>query len=79
VGRGPPLSNHPSDPVLRRSLLFGPWTVMEVFTVVSHLVAGDVKVIHMENLKPYFSDSLDEAYKAALVDYSQHVIDRLSN
>jgi hypothetical protein len=53
--------------------------VQAEITVVSHLVTGDVKVIHMENMKPYFSDSLDEAYKAALVDYSQHVIDRLSN
>jgi hypothetical protein len=44
---------------------------------VRHLVTGDVKRVHMEHLKPYFSDSFDDAYKAALVDHSQFVMDTI--
>jgi hypothetical protein len=40
-------------------------------------VSGDLKVVHMENVKPFFSDSYEDAFKSALVDYSQHVIDRV--
>jgi hypothetical protein len=41
-----------------------------------HMVTEDVRVVHMEHVKPYFSDSLD-AYSAALVDQSQYVVDSL--
>jgi hypothetical protein len=59
---------------------FGPFVVEKVHkadVTLRHLVVHDVKVVHMEYLKPFFLDSYEEAYKAALVDYSQEVIDRV--
>ena len=59
---------------------FGPYEVLKVEkadVTMRHLVMEDTKVVHMEHIKPYFCDSYEEAYKAALVDYSQHVIDRV--
>lgn len=38
-----------------------------------HIVTGKTKVVHMENLKPFFG-SPAEAYKAAMVDDDQYLI-----
>jgi hypothetical protein len=59
---------------------FGPFRVEEVYksdVSVRHIVTEDRRVIHMNHLKPFFSDSYEEAYWSALIDYSQHVIDRI--
>jgi hypothetical protein len=49
----------------------GPYTVTKVHkadVLIKHLATEDSKEVHMEHLKPFFSDSYGEAYKAALVD-----------
>jgi hypothetical protein len=44
---------------------------------LQHIVTHDMKTVHMEHLKPFFSDSFEDAYNAALVDSQQYVIDRI--
>jgi hypothetical protein len=58
----------------------GPYTVTKVHkadVLIKHLATEDSKEVHMEHLKPFFSDSYDEAYKAALVDFDQFVVDEV--
>jgi hypothetical protein len=57
----------------------GPYIVSLVYKsdiTCSHIVTGKSRVLHMENIKPYFG-SKEDAYKAALVDDDQHVIDAI--
>lgn len=61
---------------------YGPYTVEHVYKsdlTLKHLVTGDSKEYHMEHVKPYFSESYEDAYKAALIDHAQHVIDCVVN
>lgn len=55
----------------------GPYEVAQVYKAdvqCRHLVTGAISTFHMDVLKPCFSTQ-EEAYKAAMVDYDQFVID----
>jgi hypothetical protein len=57
----------------------GPYEVVQVHKAdvqCRHLVTRAISTFHMDVLKPCFS-SQEEAYKAAMVDYDQFVVDRI--
>jgi hypothetical protein len=69
-----------SKPTKLSPNFLGPYSVQEVFkadVTIKHLVTEDVRVVHMEKIKPFFAGSYEEAYKAALIDHGQYVVDRL--
>ena len=54
----------------------GPYIVTSTYKAdisCKHIVTGKIKVVHMENLKPFFG-SKEDAYRAALTDNDQYVI-----
>lgn len=60
----------------------GPYVVNAVYKAditIQHIVTNQVKVVHMENIKPFFCDSFEEAYQAALSDNDQHEIQQILN
>ncbi len=51
----------------------GPYIVTATYKAdisCNHMVTGKIRIVHMENLKPFFG-SREEAYKAALTDDDQ--------
>jgi hypothetical protein len=69
-----------SKPTKLSPNFLGQYSVQEVFkadVTIKHLVTEDVRVVHMEKIKPFFASSYEEAYKAALIDHGQYVVDRL--
>jgi hypothetical protein len=60
----------------------GPYIVDQTYKAdltIRHVVTGDVKVVHMEVVKPFFTLDFDEAYQAALSDQEQYDIERVLN
>jgi hypothetical protein len=57
----------------------GPYYIDDVYKAditCKHMVTGKVKVVHMENLKPFFG-STSEAYRAAMCDDDQYLIENI--
>jgi hypothetical protein len=57
----------------------GPYVISSVHKAdltCYHLVTGKKRVLHMDNVKPYFG-SKEDAYRAAQVDDDQYVINRI--
>lgn len=58
----------------------GPYVITNIYKAdisIQHVVTKMEKIVHMENIKPYFSDSKKEAFEAGLVDQHQFVVERI--